>query len=212
MKERKIEDLVINWENEFDFLKNEIPKNSDLIITLFILKFRQSEESDIEYRKYLVEMILNNEILLIFNESSKNEIIHLLDEIIEKNDDKAKILIEILLYFFKIKISISDSELDDYFPIMKFIIDAIDGDESKINFIVYPYITRIYASAFYQKYLELFLEVKINDNQQIKVSGFKSLFQYRKRLWQFSQNFMLKYLYFVVAKEDYSKFNEIYKK
>ena len=92
---------------------------------------------------------------------------------------------------------------------MKFIIDAIDGDESKINFIVYPYITRIYASAFYQKYLELFLEVKINDNQQIKVSGFKSLFQYRKRLWQFSQNFMLKYLYFVIAKKNYSKFNEI---
>ena len=242
LKQENEKDLKKNLDNEFELIKNELPKNSDLIITFFILKYRQSEEKDIEYRKYLVKKILNDEKLLpysqrfffylfsryfnlkvnmnlvdeqasknkylIFNESPKNEIIYKLEEIIKKNDNKAKTLIEILLYYFNINISFSDSDLEDYFPIMKFIMDAIDGDELKINFIVYPFITRIYASAFYQKYIELFMKVKLDDNQRIKVPEFQSLFKYRKKLWQCTQIFMLKFLYFVKANKDFSQFKK----
>ena len=40
---------------------------------------------------------------LIFNESPKNDIMELLDKTIEENNEKSKVLIEILIYFFKIK-------------------------------------------------------------------------------------------------------------
>ena len=40
LKKKNIEDLKLNWENEFEFIKNDIPNNSDNIISLFILKFR----------------------------------------------------------------------------------------------------------------------------------------------------------------------------
>ena len=40
---------------------------------------------------------------LIFNESPKNDIMELLDKTIEENNKKSKVLIEILIYFFKIK-------------------------------------------------------------------------------------------------------------
>ncbi len=83
----------------------------------------------------------------------------LLDKTIEENK-KSKVLIEILIYFFKIKMSFTTSDLENYFPIMKYIRDAIDGDETKIDFIIFPNITRIYASVFLIIFLELYLEAK----------------------------------------------------
>ncbi len=52
---------------------------------------------------------------------------------------------------------------------MKYIRDAIDGDETKIDFIIFPNITRIYASVFLLIFLELYLEAKYNNAQQIKL-------------------------------------------
>ena len=112
---------------------------------------------------------LFKKIILIFNESPKNDIMKLLDKTIEENNKKSKVLIEILLYFFKIKISLTTSDLEEYFPIMKYIIDAIDGDETKIDFIIFPNITRIYASVFLLIFLELYLEAKYNNAQQVKL-------------------------------------------
>ena len=69
LKGQNIEDLKLNWEKEFELIKNDISNNSDYIISLFILKFRQSDESDIEYREFLVEMIINNNELFINSHS-----------------------------------------------------------------------------------------------------------------------------------------------
>ena len=47
--------------------------------------------------------MMNKKKYLIFNESPKNDIMKLLDKTIEENNKKSKVLIEILIYFFKIK-------------------------------------------------------------------------------------------------------------
>ena len=127
----------------------------------------------------------------------------LLDKTIEKINEKSKVLIEILIYFFKIKISLTTSDLEEYFPIMKYIIDAIDGDETKIDYIIFPNITRIYASVFLQIFLELYLKAKYNNDQQVKIAGFQTLFQYRKQLWIYSQRLMIKILYYNILNENF---------
>ncbi len=88
---------------------------------------------------------------------------------------------------------------------MKYIRDAIDGDETKIDFIIFPNITRIYASVFLQIFLELYLESKYKNDQQVKIAGFQTLFQFRKQLWIYSQKLMIKILYYNILNENFDE-------
>ena len=185
------------------FIETEIKKIKYKInnIEKKYIQFKNTWNQDFTNFSYQKEGKNETEKIKQINSNSYLEDI-LLDSTIEKNDEKSKVLIEIFLYLFNMKISLSLTDLEEYYDIMKYIIDAIDGDN--VKFIIFPQITRIYASSFLHKYLELYLKFIIEKKEGIfKFKKFPTLFDMRKELWAYVQRIMLKILYYNILDENF---------
>ena len=195
MKEYKIED----WKDELEIINKH--ENTDFIICLYILKYQQID--DIEFRKNMIDEIINCEQLLLNSQrfffelfyvnrdriiemetedqkkSKNNKLTEILnDEKNEKvimeyldkkvdftNDDQIetkKKLSQILLYIFSSKILFS-KELTHYKNSFSESYKIITGEETNIT---YPNLTRIFACAFYQKYLLSFCKSLKDETKQ----------------------------------------------
>ena len=230
-----IEKLKINFKNELNILKDYF-EHKEFIISLFISKYRQinnneyriflikeiiDDENLLPYSQRFFFLIFSvfklkpnkdiykeeNKSKLIFYESSKEETILFIDKIISEENKKSKILIEILLYYFQSHIKIPEDDIDEYSEILKNINEVIDKNEiEEIKYINYPYITRIFASAFLKVFLEEYIKAVVENKQITFLKNVTNSFQNRKLLSSYIQNIIAKILYYNVLNQDLNQF------
>ena len=235
---KNYDEIKKNWESQLNILEKELDSNKEYIVSLYIYKYR--EVSNLEFRKYLIEQIINNEKLLpfsqrffflilsiynleiepsdinsggkksylVFNGAKNDDFLIFIDEKISEKNEKAKILTEIILYYFESHLIFDENRIGEYSYIIKYLIAAIENDDNiENNYIIYPYLTRIFASAFLKKYLEFYINAiykKLQNKGNVKI--FDGSFENRKLLWKYVEILMGKILYFNILKKDFNKF------
>ena len=165
----------------------------------------------------------NKNQFLIFYENEENtrdkEIMFFIDKLVNYkskllSDEKRKVLIQIILYIFQSKISITESYLEDYSDIMKYVAKSIDDDQKQseeLDYVIYPNLTRIYCSAFVQIYINEFFKSISIDSQVIgknTIKNFLNSFYGLKKLWKYIQILMLKILYFNIFNKNLELLSE----
>ena len=159
---------------------------------------------------------------LIFNDALNNEIVIILEDLIKKQDEKSLLITEILLYIFQINIKIEIDYFESYSHILEKIFKAIDNgiirknnDDKKIkleenlSYVIYPNLTTIYASAFLQKYVKLYVNDIFKKEEKIgNIKEFNKSLSSHKLIYNYIQILIARILYYDYLNKDYKRLKQ----
>ena len=146
----------------------------------------------------------------------------ILEDLIKKQDEKSLLITEILLYIFQINIKIEIDYFESYSHILEKIFKAIDNgiirkdnDDKKIkleenlSYVIYPNLTTIYASAFLQKYVKLYVNDIFKKEEKIgNIKEFNKSLSSHKLIYYYIQILIARILYYDYLNKDYKRLKQ----